>query len=764
MTYLIKGWKLFQKYFDTTKTSPITDYPETDFVISANEQVRCKYSDQIVSYDLMESKFPGYDNRNFGLVLLTNDTYNPDLHDLNDSTSFIYYANCEDRAGNLANLVNVTFNISLDPDLKLENGKPYGIVPNNSVLMQVQTNHKAICTYKEGAGIENQFSSTNARYHSQLLTSIPDGSHSYTITCKYFAGTTLYQKTGTITFTIDTTPPSAPTISSSHSQNTWSSNNTVSFTWVPGLDYSTIFNYEYILSNDTNCNGNNGNYILTANSNVTLFGMQDGSQFFCVRVVDEFGRKGTFGSRVFKIDTKAPISNSIDTLNGNWHNYNFVQQIIANDALSQVGSIYYSLNNGPTTIVSGSQAFVNINTNNYTNLTYFAVDLAGNIENPNKTISLKLDKELSTLIYLNSSTHSLNATSSYTFLQMQWDGSDLYSGIEKYEFELYKDGMIINNGYTSDKSKTFHLSNGNIKYTFRIRPIDFAGNIGAWSFDYNVYIDTIGPTSIYADELPLYTANTTVNIAGVVYSASQIFARNIVGNITNGPYNGILYYTSNLPLQTALQNDYYANDNKIIVLGDLRDTKYQYLELISQRGEYKILSKTYTSSPSMTQLTLQPSLRAGATKDTTVNVYENSRINGAFDINNIPLNSGVNNIILKAVDIAGNYIEKYMRQIILDTFQPVIYLDSTYSTISDGDIRNGQGIRVKFDYNDMGLSGIDLSSIQLFYNNTLVLPDSISSTSLTYSVLDTLEGDHSIEIKLKDKLSRGKYHHKVFKD
>lgn len=88
-------------------------------------------------------------------------------------------------------------------------------------------------------------------------------------------------------------------------------------------------------------------------------------------------------------DTISPIT-AASGGNGVWHNTNVISTFSTSDNCSGVREIHYSVN-GYETIVPGDWASLTLINDGAYNITYFAIDNAGNMESP-KSMTVKIDK------------------------------------------------------------------------------------------------------------------------------------------------------------------------------------------------------------------------------------------------------------------------------------------------------------------------------------------------------------------------------------
>jgi hypothetical protein len=114
---------------------------------------------------------------------------------------------------------------------------------------------------------------------------------------------------------------------------------------------------------------------------------------FTFFAVDIFGNRETPQTLTVAIDKTAPVTTPAITgtagTNG-WYRSPVTVSLTAGDNASGVAGIYYSVDSGPVT-VSGTSASMALSTDGIHTITYYAVDVAGNVESP-KSLTVKIDQ------------------------------------------------------------------------------------------------------------------------------------------------------------------------------------------------------------------------------------------------------------------------------------------------------------------------------------------------------------------------------------
>ena len=124
----------------------------------------------------------------------------------------------------------------------------------------------------------------------------------------------------------------------------------------------------------------------------------EGTTTVTYSAVDNAGNNETSKSLVVNIDKTAPVTTSNATPSPNaagWNQTNTTVNLIATDSGSGVQSVRYSLSGTQTsaTVSSSNPASVSVTMEGTTNVTYSAVDIAGNNES-SKSFPVKVDKTL----------------------------------------------------------------------------------------------------------------------------------------------------------------------------------------------------------------------------------------------------------------------------------------------------------------------------------------------------------------------------------
>lgn len=166
----------------------------------------------------------------------------------------------------------------------------------------------------------------------------------------------------------------------------------------------------------------------------------------------------------------------------NWDNVNVISTFSAIDNCSGVKEIHYILNSAET-IIPGSSASAVIASEGTNNITYYAVDNAGNAES-SKGFTVKIDKTPPTgSVIINGDAATTNSTS----VTLTLSAADNLSGVSQMRFSNDNTNWSAWEPYNT--SKNWILSNASDLMTAYVQYMDIAGNISG-SYSDIIYMDT----------------------------------------------------------------------------------------------------------------------------------------------------------------------------------------------------------------------------------------------------------------------------------
>ena len=186
---------------ETTAASFNTD-DDVVLKISTSEAATCRYSETDETYDNMVDEF---------------DTTGGTSHSVNLGTmaadEYTYYVRCKDEAGNKnSSGKKIEFTVSKDEGPNRTNLAPSGTISSTSTTLNLTTDVDAICKYDTVAetaydDMDNTFSTTGGKSHSESLSNLSSEKHTYYVRCKNTATGDVNTTDAEISFTVSSTPP-----------------------------------------------------------------------------------------------------------------------------------------------------------------------------------------------------------------------------------------------------------------------------------------------------------------------------------------------------------------------------------------------------------------------------------------------------------------------------------------------------------------------------------------------------------------------------
>ena len=210
----------------TTKHYYLMSSNLTRLGVKASEEVRCKYSKTTINYEIMESKFQGFDTSiPGGTTLSTNGTSSYLLEpqtetlELEDPSDNGYYVLCEDRAGNLAQSYRIVrVSVDVSGPIQIFEESPKGYIKDTNAFMRAVTYKNADCKYREISSSEintmikaysTESMMKTGQYifkSSRTLPLIENKPYYYELSCTDPDGK-LPAGTKQLEFSLDSTPP-----------------------------------------------------------------------------------------------------------------------------------------------------------------------------------------------------------------------------------------------------------------------------------------------------------------------------------------------------------------------------------------------------------------------------------------------------------------------------------------------------------------------------------------------------------------------------
>ncbi len=221
--------------------------------------------------------------------------------------------NCTDAGNNIG--ASVTYNVSVEqdvgaPSITVTYPTNNSYMNNNPVTLNITTNEQAICKYNNTDTTFNfttegtLFDDTDNTTHGTSLGNLAEGSYTYFIKCNdTFGNTNNNSNQGTITFTVDRTPPNV-TLNFPNNLSNYSASN-INFNWT-AIDTYIDSNLTCNLTINGIINISNIDSLNNTQTNRSVY-MDNGTHTWNITCWDDAGNSNTSETRLFFIDGKGPI-------------------------------------------------------------------------------------------------------------------------------------------------------------------------------------------------------------------------------------------------------------------------------------------------------------------------------------------------------------------------------------------------------------------------------------------------------------------------
>jgi hypothetical protein len=424
-----------------------------------------------------------------------------------DGWKTVYYQ-CEDSKGKLSDIVSDT--VILDTTAP---SAPVLLRPANGTRMNDQTpTFEWAKVENDSSGIDSYIISINGTNYTVYTTSytpatLNEGTYPWKVKAVDNAGN---EGVWSVEWTviIDTTAPTLVVIGPTGSSNTGSVTLMVNTSESATCKYS-----EYNVSYD-----NMGSVMTHIGNNqhaAPLYGLIDGTYTFYFSCKDLAGNEGTIAKTTFTIDRTAPTVLDAEPEFGAY--FTSVQDLkitVDENATCRWANHTGSMANMPVsnefTVVANVEKTITEGTPNATmregDNKFFIIcnDTLGNeMDDPiiiNFLIDTVAPSAPSLIIPANDT-----KTNDQTPLFVWADAQDDTSGISYYNITITGPTAISATTTESNYIPTVTLNEGT--YTWKVKAIDEAGNVGAWSLIYTFTIDTTAPNATM-NALPTYSAKT----------------------------------------------------------------------------------------------------------------------------------------------------------------------------------------------------------------------------------------------------------------
>ena len=195
-----------------------------------------------------------------------------------------------------------------------------------------------------------------------------------------------------------------------------------------------------------------------------IFSEDGANQIATGEAVDAVNLTQSISFGPINIDKTAPVTTAVATqpLYGTWNNDTVEVEFKASDNVSGIDAIYYKVNNESPVKTESSSFKATIETEGIKQITYWAVDKAGNKE-ADKTLTVQIDKSSPTLIKELSPNANQNGWNN-TNVTLKLTASDIYSGVKEIYYQVGEDGVETKENGSS--TSVLLTDEGTTKVTF----------------------------------------------------------------------------------------------------------------------------------------------------------------------------------------------------------------------------------------------------------------------------------------------------------
>ncbi|QNU65822.1 HYR domain-containing protein [Ruminiclostridium herbifermentans] len=167
-----------------------------------------------------------------------------------------------------------------------------------------------------------------------------------------------------------------------------------------------------------------------------IFSKDGANQFAVGEAIDAVNLSQSISFGPINIDRTAPITYVSDTEPefGDWNNDAVEVEFYATDNVSGVAAIYYKINDEEPVKIESNNFITTVNTEGINQIKYWAVDIAGNIEDE-QTLTVKIDKSSPTLTKRLSPNENSNGWND-TAVELYLTAEDMYSGVREIYYQV----------------------------------------------------------------------------------------------------------------------------------------------------------------------------------------------------------------------------------------------------------------------------------------------------------------------------------------
>jgi predicted phage tail protein/sugar lactone lactonase YvrE len=321
----------------------------------------------------------------------------------------------------------------------------------------------------------------------------PDGTYTFSVRAVDAAGNR--STAATSTYTLDTTPPAAPSITSAPPASSSNANPSWGFTGEAGATFQCkIARGTTIVSDFASC---------ASPKAYDLSGQPDGTYTFSVRAIDSVGNVGAAASSSFTLDRTAPAAPSITSSPGAVGSSRLPSWSFSGEA----GATFQCQLSSGATILSSYGSCTSPKSYDLTGrpdgvytFSVKAIDAAGNV-GPAATSTYQLDS---------SSSSPPTITASPSPVTSNRNASWSFTGVaSSYECQLVTGSTIVSAYSPCTSPRSYSLvGQPDGTYTFSVRGIDGAGNRSAQTTS-SFVLDTTPPATPTITFSPGPTGNST---------------------------------------------------------------------------------------------------------------------------------------------------------------------------------------------------------------------------------------------------------------
>ncbi|MFH1591205.1 MAG: hypothetical protein ABIC95_04725 [archaeon] len=220
------------------------------------------------------------------------------IYPVGTNDEYLYTIDCRDRASNVATgMIRVINNVPSQIQVVETYPSNNAFIGSNDFTFYAVTNEYGECTYNDGA----VQALDGAAYNHTTRIRAEDGWYRYDIVCTSSDSPT--STSSTVSFTVDTEPPSAPTISADIPEGIPAANDAPTFQF-QSEDSAGIKGFSYELTAHPSTRPDEEQD--TDGNSASFSELEGGTYYFHVRAVDNAGIWGETAHYMIIIDTSAP--------------------------------------------------------------------------------------------------------------------------------------------------------------------------------------------------------------------------------------------------------------------------------------------------------------------------------------------------------------------------------------------------------------------------------------------------------------------------